>query len=1227
MPTVGQRMSSPGPTEQQRRALEARGTSIAVSAGAGCGKTFVLTERFLAELQPDAPQSRGRRSRLSQVVAITFTERAAREMRERIRSACNRRLRKCPDAETEYWLELVRDLDSARVSTIHSFCASLLRAHAVEARLDPRFSVLDGVQAGALLFTLTDDVLRDRLAERQEAAISLVARFGLDRLRAMIAQLLAVRQEIDWEQWRGETAESLAARWERFFREDALPRMIARLADFPAAKTVLEIALQGPSDHPAMRERFAALTEILSKIKNACDSAPGEPLAGVFASEAAGGGFTDILSALREAARVQGGGTKKNWSNVDEYERFKDAASDLRKEIDRVEQRASFDPAAARPAAELSLMVINLAAEIAEQYERSKREMAVLDFNDLLIHARRLLVGAEQDALRKRLAAQIRLLLVDEFQDTDPLQVELVKAICDNEHLCGKLFLVGDYKQSIYRFRGADPRVFGRLRGEISPKGRLPLSLNFRSQPAVLEFVNALFVDELGPEYEPLVAARPQIGPAPAVEFLWASEQTAPDEDRQDADGGRALNADAAGQSMAGLSDDMGPRERARRREAEWIARRIRAMLESGEKIVWDTESAAPSARPPRPGDFALLFRAMTNVEYYEDALQRYGIDYYLVGGRAFYAQQEIYDLLNLLRALDSLCDEVSLVGALRSPLFGLHDETLFWLARNGGGLAAGLFADPPEQLDDLQREQTRYAAETIRRLRSMKDRLPVALLIQEALELTGYDALLLAEFLGERKLANLHKLIEQGRSFDRAGTFTLSDFITQLAEFVVRQPDEPLAATCPESTDVVKLMSIHQSKGLEFPVVIVPDLDRPRRWQGPPVAFTPSLGPMFKDPDATTGYDLFMAAENDEDAAESKRLLYVAATRAADYLILSSGIERRGAAGPWMELLDKRFDIMTGRPRTASAQVAPTQQADSPSPGSAPESSPTGVAAAIKPLAVVTTEPPEIESKPANLRARRDLLKIVEKAEQMAAEGAGRQPRCLTLPEIARPALRQFSFSRLSGELLAGKGAVLPGQSEESDLPEPLLDPCGLGTLVHAVLEQVDFARPDGVQELVSRLAPEHFPGEGVDLGEPIEMIERFLRSPRAAELATAKELYRELEFMLAWPPGKDGDGMYLRGFIDCLYRGGDGRLRLLDFKTNRADGETLASVAAGYEMQMRLYALAAESIIHESPAELSLCFLRPGLEYEFRWDEESRREVKKLVDDKLFAHRSIAN
>ena len=328
-------------------------------------------------------------------------------------------------------------------------------------------------------------------------------------------------------------------------------------------------------------------------------------------------------------------------------------------------------------------------------------------------------------------------------------------------------------------------------------------------------------------------------------------------------------------------------------------------------------EIGQPAVRAVRPGDVALLFRALTNVEYYEEALRRYGIDYYLVGGHAFYAQQEIYDLLNLLRAINSPCDEVSLAGALRSPMFGLLDETLLWLSQEVGWRRGCSIAELPEELDDRQRQQAAYAAATLRALRASKDRLPVAQLIYEALDRTGYDAMLLAEFLGERKLANLHKLIEQARSFDRAGIFSLSDFITQLSEFVARQPDEPLAATHPESTDVVKLMSIHQSKGLEFPVVIVPDVGRPRRMMGPAVAFTPQLGPMFKDADATTGYDLWMMAENEEELAELNRLLYVAATRAADYLILSAGMEEPGkAAGPWMELIARRFDLMTGERR-----------------------------------------------------------------------------------------------------------------------------------------------------------------------------------------------------------------------------------------------------------------------------------------------------------------------
>jgi ATP-dependent helicase/nuclease subunit A len=1212
MPADGERLIRSGLTDEQHRAVTARGTSVALSAGAGCGKTFVLTERFLAELDPDNPSGK---SRLNQLVAITFTERAAREMRDRIRAACRRRLLECPDHQANYWLALVRDLDAARISTIHSFCGSLLRAHAVEAGVDPRFRVLDGAQAGTLLFELTDEVLRDRLAERNEAALALVTRFGLDRLRGMVARLLAMREQIDWPVWRRETPEGLVARWTEFWRCDTLPRVLRRIGESAAAKTLLDVSLRYPPAPPKMRERCDFLIEHLPKLPDS--ERPAEAMA-----------------ALREAAKVQGGATKNTWGNATAFEQFRDAAKELREAIDDVADQMRFDAAAARPAAEIALQLIGLTADLAEQYNQKKQELGVLDFNDLLIHARDLLTGPERSGLRKHLASQIRLLLVDEFQDTDPLQVEMLKSLCNNEHLRGKLFFVGDFKQSIYRFRGAQPHVFRQLREEIPLAGRLPLSLNFRSQPAILDFVNALFSGELGPDYEPLRPQRPQIGPTPAVEFLWANEAERAEEEVVSGQWSVASQSDPP-------SDDMGRRERLRRREADWIARRIRAMLDAGETIVWDEKAAKngpPALRAVRCGDIALLFRALTNVEYYEEALRRYGIDYYLVGGHAFYAQQEIYDLLNLLRAINSPCDEVSLAGVLRSPMFGLLDETLFWLSHSGS-LSKGLFGNKlPKEIEDRQRQQAEYAAVTLRTLRASKDRLPLPQLIQEALERTGYDALLVAEFLGERKLANLHKLIEQARSFDRAGIFSLADFITQLSEFVARQPDEALAATHPESADVVRLMSIHQSKGLEFPVVVVPDVGRPRLVRGPAVAFTPELGPMFKDTEATTGYDLWMMAENEEDLSETGRLLYVAATRAADYLILSAGVEEPGkATGPWMDLIGRRFELESGEWRVESGEettnlpspvgrgIASEGRSEDQSQHtftlSQRESEPRILTSHLSPLVKVTLTQPPIQSKPIDLRQRRDLMKILEKARQMADEGQGRMPQYMATISPDPTARRQYSFSRLTGKLHTQQtGADFSPLDADSSVILPA-EARGLGTLVHAVLAEIDFARPGDIAELVRRHADEQLLGSEYRSEELTEMVGRFLASPRAAAIVAAGKVYRELEFLLAWPPnGPASKGRCFQGFIDCLYCDEAGQWRVIDYKTNRGvTADTIASAAVPYELQMLVYALATEQILHKPPAELVLYFLRPGLEYRIPWNDAARNRVIEMVDRAL--------
>jgi ATP-dependent helicase/nuclease subunit A len=1247
-----------GLTDEQRRAIEARRVSVALSAGAGCGKTFVLTQRFLSHLDPSAAEP----ARLPELVAITFTDRAAREMRDRIRKTCHQRLIEADnDRNAEHWLRLLRELDSARVSTIHSFCGSLLRSHAVEAGLDPRFRTLEAAQAATLLAELIDDELRRQLTERRPAAMDLVVYYGLNTLRRHLSRLLTHTFDLDYEQWLARTPEELLERWSQYHREHVLPCLLRRISEGPAASTAWHIINRCEPNHPVMQERFAHLRRLLPRLPESADPAAD-------------------LAALREHARVQGGGSKKAWETEEQYESFKNASEELRGQIDKVRELIDFDAQAARPAAVAGLQLLEVARPIARAYAAEKRELGCLDFDDLLVRARDLLCGPRRANLRRAIASQIKLLLVDEFQDTDPLQVELVKALCDDDVPGGKLFFVGDYKQSIYRFRRADPQVFRALSSQVPVDGQLPLSQNFRSQPAILSFVNALFRDDLGASgtgvppgesgtgvppvkdgtnlpaqhrrdacateaksrqmaYEPLRPHRPQVSPTPAVEFLWAP-------------------AENAGQKEQ--ADDI------RLREAEWIARRLRAILDSGAPIVWDAESAArgaPSARPAKPGDIALLFRALSNIEQYEDALRRYDLDYYLVGGKAFYAQQEIYDLLNLLRAVASPCDEVSLAGALRSPFFSLADETLFWLAQHRDGLAAGLLArDPPPQLAAPERRRVRFAAETLSLLRARKDRVPIADLIHEALARTGYDAVLLTEFLGERKLANLRKLIDQARTFDRSAIFTLDDFITQLSEFVASEPDEPLAATHPESTNVVRLMSIHAAKGLEFPIVVVPDLARKQRASGEGVAFDPQLGPLVKPPAAPSGrkrfacgLDLRETMEAEEEEAERNRLLYVATTRAADYLILSSGVQRLDKPdAPWMRLVARRFCLQTGRCLAAL-----------PDDYTQPE------------VLVTRTEPPPPADSGAR-RCRPNLAELIERATHLAEQGEGRCPRFAASVPPDGSARRQFSFSRLHGALELIQPALDSAEQDEHLAASPRIDPLELGTLVHAILADIPFGEPVDVAALARRHAARNLATDEATLREAASLVSRFLKSPRAATLAEAAATHVELEFLLAWPPqstthnpcaarsesetlppgadaqssrhtpcavrseskdspprdalshGTDGtrsvpvtlgEYRYLQGFIDCLYQDAAGAWHLLDYKTNQVAAATLAAVAAGYEMQMFVYALAAERIFKAPVASLTLHFLRPNLEHQFNFDPQRRLEMTAAVTQAMDA------
>lgn len=1220
-------------TEQQRKALTAEGVSVALSAGAGCGKTFVLTERFIRQLHPGAQKDRGS-ERLSSIIAITFTERAAREMRGRIRRALELRLREAPAEEADYWWALLRDLESAEIDTIHAFCASLLRRHAVEAGLDPRFEVLDAGQAALLRSEVLESVLEGVLQQADEAMIDLLARYDFDGLRQRIDALAKSSELESSSQWTERDEDRLLDRWRKFYDQTVWPALKNRLIESRAVRQLRQMLADPPSQHRTMRERFREMAPLLrddlAKLK------------------------LDQWKQIREAAKVQGV-RAKDFEPESAYTEFKEAAKEFRDAVDELSGFA-FDREAARPAARDGLVLLGIARRVAEEYRARKDAEGVLDFDDLLTRARRLL--ADNPSLCQNLSRRLELLLVDEFQDTDSVQVELVRALCGDELRKGKLFFVGDYKQSIYRFRGAQPKVFSELREEMPVSGRLPLSTNFRSQKPIIDFVNALFEEAMTP-YERLEASRKALSDDPLVEFLWAlpSESGNRENNRQPAPslgptetaakkGRKAGSANELALAKNEANDEI-PEDTSvgatRMREAEWIARRIRQMIEQNRPVVGRKQKDGSwLAEPPQYKDVAILFRALSDVDLYERALRDCGIPYYLVGGKAFYSQEEVYDLANLLRAIDDPADEAALFGALRSPFFNLLDETLVALKLEHDSLGDALFAAaarwtarasksqaPAEAVSPRQKAAVLRAAGVLGELRAMKDRVPVAVLIREALARTGFDAALAADFLGERKLGNLEKLIEMAAANDAKGIFSLGDFIVQLVEFVASQPDEALAATEAEDANVVRLMTIHQAKGLEFPIVFIADAGRAKGNSREVAGYSAELGPLIALPasseNVATGLQLFKKIEALEDEAESLRLFYVAATRAADYLVLSHGwTSRDKPAGeqkaPWLRLLAERFDLSDGRARLPQLRPAPR-------------------------VVVQTKRPEPTEgSRPATRRT--SLSERAEKA--LAAAKPGRVPPTALPVPPQQSRRRQFSFSRLSAAWSGSNNEIEDGPQRERQVIDPaqsetlavraaaddaMEEAATLGSWAHTVLANIEphlLTRPEAYAEWIARLAPDELDAGSDDYRQCIAELEamttRFAASPRAARLAGAAALHREIEFLLPWLPSEgkaaaaeQGFTRFAQGYIDCLYQEPNGRWSLIDFKTNRIGPHNRAALFDKYRMQMRLYALAVERALGQKPDEVVLHFLRTGEEHCIEWTDRERAETEREIDRSL--------
>jgi ATP-dependent helicase/nuclease subunit A len=853
---------------EQQTAAHTLDRHLSVTAGPGAGKTFVLVERYLEIL-------RRQKVSVDNIVAITFTNRAANEMRERVRTTIDDLLRVTEGDERKRWLRHKRALEGAVITTIHGLCSRLLHEFPVEANIDPQFVLLDEHQAVMLLEAAVEESLTNAIHHGYEKIVQLTQGFG----RSALARALL---ELYWK-YRGEglslgTIEKLSAA-----NHATEADYTAALIELDAAMAAL-ISVRGLS-RGAEEKRFK-ISQDWPALRAILAAPPNEQTIG---------SYCQAIEDLREWRPNKGKGTTSAVERLDELLWGAKSGDRVRGKVPTL----GFDLLAR----DYALAILKLLREIDDRLDAEKQRLSVVDFDDLQLRTLKLL--NDHPEVMGRVAERYRFFLVDEFQDTNGLQRDLMTKL--GMMVGANLFIVGDRKQSIYGFRGADVDVFREMSTEIEAAGgmQVPLHLNFRSQKPLIDSLNFLFerifhargeipAEHLGQlgyvEHEPGIPERGAEDESPLVELLVSvlpdAARNEPDESDDDA------NAD---QNQPNV----------RERDADQLVERINALV-SAPKDGQD-------ARPPfKYGDIAILFRALTGVWVYESALRRAGIPYLTVQGKGFYQREEITDLIQLLRFLDNTTDELALAAVLRSPLCGISDNALLALRcgpKTGDQELQRLYRrrlwpalrnqNEVQFIDDEERAELDRASAFLEGMVRRRNRCGIAELLRLAVAETEFMTVIAANFDGAHRIANVEKLFRLAEQFERTGANLIRDFVNYVEEFEAVGGRES-EGQMDKSADVVRLMTIHQAKGLEFPVVIIPDLHREPIRRDAPFILDRRRGLSLRVPDGRgqmgrgAFLDELQKRAGWREEFESMRLLYVAATRAEDRLIFSGAIPRK---------------------------------------------------------------------------------------------------------------------------------------------------------------------------------------------------------------------------------------------------------------------------------------------------------------------------------------------
>ena len=1114
---------TPKDQDARARVSESLGETLFVEAGAGTGKTTSLVARIMTLVQTGT-------TTLDKIAAITFTEAAASELRERVRdeleaAASDANL---PAERRERCRRGVEDLDQSHVGTLHGFASALLSERPLEAGLPPAFDVMDPITADMDFEEVWREWIEAALDEELDIpTLPLALALGMTP-----ANMRHIAVSFDDNHDLLENAD---------LREVPAPEPLAISAldeSAPEMERLLQFSKLGDED--PLYSHVQRLLAAIPRLAQIADRR--SPLA------------YRRLSRLGKIAQSRG--RQPDWdtdpaSGVNACKLLKDTLKYLdveaQAELEEIRRHAL-------------MPILRALRELIRGYVAKRKREGRAGFHDLLVWARDMLKDDRQarDYFRDKFSH----ILIDEVQDTDPIQAEIAVFLAardgddaahwrDVQPEVGKLFVVGDRKQSIYRFRRADVRQVTALKETMGGE-TLDLTQNFRSQKPIIEWVNRVFAQWMGEgganqaEYRSLDHRWEAKAGHPARPGVWRLGGA------EDANNVAAVRASEVKGIAALISGIVGSRWRVLDREA-----------------TDEADDGGERYRPARHSDVCVLMPRRTALRSLEIALDDAGVPYRLDGSSLVFETQEVRDLMNCLRAADDPADQVALVAALRSPAFAISDAELLDFKSDGGRF---------DCLDDGVQPSGRVS-EALAELRKT----------HEARTWTSIPSLI-DRFIRDRRLMEsaldhprrreswrrYRFIIESARAFSEAGGESLRRFI----EWVDRQIEERARISetpVPEGDEeAVRVMTVHGAKGLEFPIVILTGLNTAGRNAPDSVLFDRETGAVQARTGTapgyflTSGYSDLENAEKEMSDDEEVRLLYVAATRARDHLIVSmyrTERDRTSAAAQIARLADGADDGESDLWRDALAD---------------------GVSSTV-PI------PPPAEPKTASYGDR---------AHSMRA-------RAEWLAERERVVARMGAPASVSATGLAQIAKEEP--EEESD--EPWRRGRGgapIGRAVHSVLQTIDLATGAGIDDTArAQAVAEGIPDRAAEVAR---LARTAIDSDIARRAVASGRLWREAPMSSPVPGGA------MQGYIDLLFEE-DGELVVVDYKTDAIDAEDVPDAARRYELQAGAYALMVSRATGRRVKEIVFLFLRPKREQPFHNVEELAARAERTAASRFGA------